>query len=315
MRASVCLLLAFSVLGLCLAAKDLYSINKSDVVSLSKLNFHNMIKKNRDDYVSVVQFYVPEDEKSQKLKDDFNALATSLKGIVRVGVVNCNNNADLCKEYEIKEYPTIKLFPAGAFKIIKDYSGDYSLDNLKKFAVKTLPNLVKKVTAGDLNEFLDKEHVKPHALLFTDKPKTASLVKALSVDFKGRIPIGEIQSSEAALVKQYKVKKFPTLVLLIGTKEKLFYKGELVHHEMFKWLNSYAETNAMEKAHDPSTDDAPPRKAWLSDPVPQVTSESFGDICLDVKGLCLIAFVDAVHAEGKAPTCDAAALATLLPLK
>jgi hypothetical protein len=42
-----------------LGAKPLFDDLHSEVVTLSKLNFNNNIKKNRDDHVSVVLFYAP----------------------------------------------------------------------------------------------------------------------------------------------------------------------------------------------------------------------------------------------------------------
>ena len=42
-----------------LGAKPLFDDLHSEVVTLSKLNFNNNIKKNRDDHVSIVLFYTP----------------------------------------------------------------------------------------------------------------------------------------------------------------------------------------------------------------------------------------------------------------
>jgi hypothetical protein len=42
-----------------------------------------------------------------------------------------------------------------------------------------------QVDSATIDEWLATNKSKPHAILFTDKPKTASLTKALSVDFNG----------------------------------------------------------------------------------------------------------------------------------
>jgi len=291
------------------SAKSFFG-EKTEVVSLSKLNFNNVIKKNRDDHVSIVMFYSPHDGNSKKAGPEYEKLASDIKGIVRLGAVDCNEHADLCKEYEVETHPTVKLFPTGSYKFVQDWKGDMNMDKIKKWAQKQLPNYVTKIDMGSVDEWLGKNKSKPHAILFTDKPKTASLTKALSADFKGRILIGEAQSSDSNLVKRFKVKKFPALVINLNEKEMVPYKGEFKHIELFKVLNNYAETNAMEKMHAPEGGDDEPSRPWLNQPVPQVISDSFKDICLDIKGVCMVAF-----AEGQAGKLSAGSMDILLNLK
>merc|ERR1711871_1129887 len=289
------------------SAKSFFS-DKSEVLQLSKLNFNNNIKKNRDDFVSVVLFYSPSDGNSKKAGPEYDQLATDAKGMVRFGAVDCSANSDLCKEYEIDTYPKVKLFPTGSYKFVQDWKGEMNMDKIKKWAFKALPNFVTKVDAGSIDQWLGSNKSKPHAILFTDKPKTASLTKALSADFKGRIMMGEAQSSDSVLVKRFKVKKFPSLIIKLNEKETVPYKGAMDHSSIFKVLNNYAETNAMEKMHAPSGDEEP-SKPWLNQPVPQVVSESFTDVCLGIKGVCMIAF--ARGEDGKLPAKEMEVLLTL----
>jgi hypothetical protein len=230
--------------------------------------------------------------------------------MVRSGAVDCTKSADVCKEYDVSTYPTVKLFPTGSYKFVQDWKGEMNMDKIKKWAFKSLPNFVTKVDAHSVDEWLGKNKSKPHAILFTDKPKTASLTKALSADFKGRIMIGEAQSSDSVLVKRFKVKKFPALVIQIGDKEQVPYKGEFKHEAIFKVMNNYAETNAMERMHSPEGGSDEPSRPWLNQPVPQVISDSFRDVCLDIKGVCMIAF-----AEGEAGKLGASSMDVLLGLK
>merc|ERR1711871_403708 len=284
------------------SAKSFFS-DKSEVLQLSKLNFNNNIKKNRDDFVSVVLFYSPSDGNSKKAGPEYDQLATDAKGMVRFGAVDCSANSDLCKEYEIDTYPKVKLFPTGSYKFVQDWKGEMNMDKIKKWAFKALPNFVTKVDAGSIDQWLGSNKSKPHAILFTDKLKTASLTKALSADFKGRIMIGEAQSSDSVLVKRFKVKKFPGLVIQLSSKDIVPYKVEFNHPALFKVLNNYAETNAMEKMHAPEGSEEESRP-WLNQPVPQVTHDSFRDICLDIKGVCMVAFADGQDAKLPAANMD-----------
>jgi protein disulfide-isomerase A6 len=291
------------------AAKSFFS-DKTEVVSLSKLNFNNVIKKNRDDHVSLVMFYANHDGNSKKAGPEYEKLALDLKGIVRLGAVDCADHADVCKEYDIETHPSVKLFPTGSYKFVQDWKGEMNMDKIKKWATKALPNFVTKIDTSSVDEWLGKNKSKPHAILFTDKPKTASLTKALSADFKGRILMGEAQASDSNLVKRFKVKKFPALVIQLNEKDLVPYKGEMTHTEIFKVMNNYAETNAMEKMHAPSGGDDEPARPWLNQPVPQVIHDSLKDVCLDIKGVCMIAF-----ANGEAGKLNAGSMDILLNLK
>jgi len=296
-----------------LGAKPLFDDLHSEVVTLSKLNFNNNIKKNRDDHVSVVLFYAPHDGNSIKLAPEYIDLAKDLKGIVRCGVVDCDKEKDVCKEYSIETYPTLKLFPPGAYKFVQDYKGELKKDAIKKWVTKPLKSFVHKVDSATIDEWLATNKSKPHAILFTDKPKTASLTKALSVDFNGRISFGEAQLSDANLAKRFKVKKAPHLVIQLGDKESVAHKGKFDHYEIWKFMNSYAETNAMEKMHAPTDEGADePKRPWLNQPIPQVTSESVNDVCLEQKGVCVIAFLKPQTPGGTPSSAD---MGVLLGLK
>jgi hypothetical protein len=42
----------------------------------------------------------------------WEAAATNLQGIVGVGAINCDEHKELCGAYDIRGFPTIKLFPS-----------------------------------------------------------------------------------------------------------------------------------------------------------------------------------------------------------
>lgn len=61
-------------------------------------------------------------------------------------------------------------------------------------------------------------------LLFTDKPVSTILYKALSIAFAGRLRFAEVRPAAAEVAEAYKVTSYPTLVVVkVG--------GHLLHVE------------------------------------------------------------------------------------
>jgi len=48
----------------------------------------------------------------KNLAPEWEKAAVSLKGLVKVGAINCDDEKELCGSYGIQGFPTIKLFPA-----------------------------------------------------------------------------------------------------------------------------------------------------------------------------------------------------------
>lgn len=86
-----------------------------------------------------------------------------------------------------------------------------------------------------------------------------------------------MRSSETDLVKKYKVKEYPTiLVIKTGEPKPIFYKGDIKYTPIFEFLNVYAETFV------PGGDKLNVNKPWLNEPVPELNSKSASDLALKV---------------------------------
>jgi len=86
---------------------------------------------------------------------------------VVVADVDCTVESDLCGEYDVKGYPTIKYFTAETDPKGADYNGGRDFDGLKKFVEDTLEvKCLLEDTAGcseKETEFLGKWKAKPKA--------------------------------------------------------------------------------------------------------------------------------------------------------
>ena len=75
------------------------------------------------------------------MKPDWDKLGSEFadSSSVLIGDADCTVETELCSDYGVRGYPTIKYFPAGEGKDgAKDYQGGRDFASLKKFADDTL---------------------------------------------------------------------------------------------------------------------------------------------------------------------------------
>jgi len=239
-------------------------------------------------HVKLIEFYTESCANCKSFVKEYKDLAKQLKGVIKVAAVNCDKEKKICAEYDVKTYPTLKVIPPGGFGV-QDYSGERTAKAVYPWVMKFFSHFVEKVTADNVEAFLNKNAGKYKTLLFTDKPKTPLLWRGLSVDFLGKMTLGEVKSSEKAVCQRYKVSKFPTiLVVKPGQKKPIKYEDKIEHKELFEFINRYQETFAMENLA--ADEEIALKKPWLSEAIPEMTSQSANDICYSGEAVCVIAF-------------------------
>lgn len=76
------------------------------------------------------------------------------------------------------------------------------------------------ITSNNIDTFLNDNPGKPKMLLFTETKSVPMVYRALSTYFDKTLEFGMVKKEDEALVKKYKVTKFPTFMLLKNEKEK-----------------------------------------------------------------------------------------------
>ncbi|KAJ9529998.1 hypothetical protein QJQ45_023286 [Haematococcus lacustris] len=144
----------------------------------------------------------------QKLAPKYKKVATQLKGLVKVGAVNCDEHPGLCKG--VKGYPTIKLYsPSGPAQGLV-YKGSHETKALVDWALQQLPNVVQRLTSPDtLTAFLSqcspaagsaRKTAKSGlcAVLVTAKDETSSLLRALAGVFIQQVAFAQVSTTAAS---------------------------------------------------------------------------------------------------------------------
>lgn len=58
----------------------------------------------------MVNFYNPKSKKSEKFKDEYIKLAEKMYGILKIAVIDCLSEEELCEEFGVFDIPQIMVF-------------------------------------------------------------------------------------------------------------------------------------------------------------------------------------------------------------
>jgi protein disulfide-isomerase A6 len=76
--------------------------------------------------------------------------------------------------------------------------------------------------------------------MFSKKGPTSALWKSLAIDLQGKMMLAQARDTQHAAVKQFKVEKFPLLVVLPGgSTPGIVYSGKLERDPMYEFLLQY----------------------------------------------------------------------------
>ncbi|ORZ10554.1 hypothetical protein BCR42DRAFT_494567 [Absidia repens] len=269
--------------------------NRDAVVELTSKNFKQEVLNN--DKLVAVEFYAPWCGHCQKLAPEWKKAANNLKGLVTVAAINCDedSNKPLCGQYDIKGFPTIKTFrpsvnkKGARTKYPTDYQGPREARPLVDHLLSMQPSNVRLIK-GDaskvkskasifLDDFLEtKNSTLPKVILFTDKPTTTPLYKALSVDFgNGRLLMGEVKKAEKKVLDIFGINKFPTLLVLKPGEDNQpsVYDGKLKYQPLYDHLSTFAleSTNSQQNG---KTESKKEKTAPAAEPYVKPTVEELG---------------------------------------
>ncbi|OQR77207.1 thioredoxin domain-containing protein 5-like, partial [Tropilaelaps mercedesae] len=121
------------------------------LVELTEDNFDAHIANGRH----FVKFFAPWCGHCRNLAPTWEKLAEKYADSkdVSVGKVDCTQDVDLCKRFEVRGYPTL-LFLQNGGKVVEKYQGSRTLDDLTKFVEKIVKEDPKKPDTTELAPIL-----------------------------------------------------------------------------------------------------------------------------------------------------------------
>lgn len=272
---------------------------KHDIQGITASNFDGIIGKFRESSVSSLWFYKDDNKADKALLDEYNSVASELKGMSKVCAINCNEYAVFCKNNNVKETPAVMIYPPNPIPAFL-YEGKIEAKALIGKITKFMPDLsVRLKDKPELDQFLTTDPSKPKVLLFSSKKTVPTMFKALSSEtvFKRTMKFGFVTEQDEEIVKRFNVKKFPTIITVRGSQSEVkeTYKGEMKFVPIKDWVNLHSESGMGDKVHGggkKSEESIEEAKPWLVQEVPELTLKSHQDICFKGEGLCVIYLKD-----------------------
>ncbi|KAG5890118.1 hypothetical protein JTB14_005247 [Gonioctena quinquepunctata] len=119
--------------------------SSGNVIELTPSNFDKLVLKG--DEIWVVEFFAPWCGHCQSLVPEYTKAANALKGVVKVGAVNVDEHKELGGRYDVRGFPTIKIFSANKHKP-EDFNGGRTARDIVEAALKAAKSKVKSVLDG-----------------------------------------------------------------------------------------------------------------------------------------------------------------------
>lgn len=128
----------------------------SKVIQLNSSNFKSQVLNIQKP--TMVAFTAPWCGHCQKLVPEYEKAAKSLDGIIKFTNIDCDDdsNKQICGQYGVKGFPTLKMFPATKKRLPKDYQGARDGKSISDYAVDQLPLGAKKLKAEELLDWVNK---------------------------------------------------------------------------------------------------------------------------------------------------------------
>lgn len=156
-------------------------------------------------------------------------------------------NKPFCGQMGVQGFPTLKIVRPGkkpGKPIVDAYEGPRTAKGIVEAVKDKVPNIVKKVTDKNLDEWLDTNKDSAKAILFSEKGVASATLKALAIDFAGIVSVAQVKKTEKAAVEKYGITEFPSLILVpAGSDEPIKHEGKVDKDAMVKFLSQVAPPN------------------------------------------------------------------------
>lgn len=182
--------------------------------------FHSRVRDTLDPWF--IKFYAPWCHHCQAMQPNWEAMANQMRGKLNIGEVNCQTNAALCREANVKAYPTMKLV-RGPEAV--EYQGLRGVGDLMDYAEKASA-AVAGVPDVDLAQFEKMEKTEEVIFVyFYDHATTSEDFMALE-----RLPIHLlshaklVKTQDPALSKRFRISTWPRLMVSRDGKPSIYPK-------------------------------------------------------------------------------------------
>jgi len=211
--------------------------SNTDVI---ELDLETISKFYRREDVWYVYFYKPQDKKHMIIADQLIKLTKLAEGVFHVGSLNCIEQEELCEDFGVYDTPKLLLYTQNSNEEPITYRKEYKSEDMMSLAVSNMHDFLEIVNHNTHEEFMNRYPQQVKVLYFTSEASNPPLLKILSSEYRGYLHFGLIRSSEGGIINKYKVKEFPTLMVINDTeKDGIKYEGEYKKDMVTKFLREF----------------------------------------------------------------------------
>lgn len=224
--------------------------HEGDVTVLTVGNFEREVIMNEDMWI--VEFYAPWCGHCKQLAPEWEKAATELKGTVKLAKVDTTVEKSLGEKYEIKGFPTLKVFPPFDKEKPVDYSGGRTAPEIVEAALEyhsdlsIIPSIVE-LTSIEVYQKECEDH-KGNCLLAFVPAEDDPVVKTIRISKmkfkKGKRPkflwatIGKVEE----LDEMFSIKDSTKVIGVdADTKEYSVYKGAFETEAVIKYAKAISK--------------------------------------------------------------------------
>lgn len=191
-------------------AKPVATPNKSGVSKpFTAESFQTSVTMSQDPWF--IKFYAPWCAHCQAMGPNWIQLAKEMKGKLNIGEVNCEVETRLCKDVNVRGYPSL-LFFRGGERV--EYEGLRGLGDFVSYANKAIDigDGIQDVDAAEFKDLEEKEEV--IFVYFYDHATTSEdflALERLTLSLIGHAKL--VKTSSAALAERFKITTWPRLLV------------------------------------------------------------------------------------------------------
>merc|ERR1719277_157995 len=133
---------------------------KHDIQGITAGNFDGVISKFRDSAVSAVWYYKDDNKDDIAFLDEYNKVATDLKGMVKIAAISCSDFGVFCDKQGVKETPAVMIYPVNPIPAFK-YEGKMESKAIAGKVTRFIQDMSTKLNKENVDGFVTTDATKP----------------------------------------------------------------------------------------------------------------------------------------------------------